>query len=89
MEYSIEVIISVLTILGTVVGVIKWYGKYSAKNITVRLNNDNFHNKLDMKIEELNKDFQKILEREMKNEQDIHELFKQVSYLKGKLNHGT
>lgn len=81
----LETVIGIITVIGTIIGVLKWYTRHNANHIKETLKSDNVHSNLDLKINELEKDYYALQEEVHKNEQSINDLTKELYELKGKI----
>lgn len=86
MEYDpLTLILGIITIVGAVAGALKWYKRNTVSFVNRTFKNEETHNQLNMKLNELTKDYKNLLERQIKNEQDINDLTKELYKLKGKI----
>ena len=74
-----------VTLGGAVAGILKWYRNNSVKSVSEKFKNENVHNTFNMKMEELDKDYKFLLERQIKLEEDLKDALREISELRGKI----
>ena len=84
-ETLLTAVLGMITILGTVAGLAKWYKNISLKNVTEKFKSDSVHDNIHMKLENLDKDYKYILERQLKLEEEMQMALREISRLRGKI----
>jgi len=82
---TLTIALGVTTLAGAVAGAIQWYKRNTVSSVSKTFKNENIQNKMDMKLKDIQNDLRALQEREIKNEQDIADLTKELYRLLGKI----
>ena len=86
MNDELTYVLAGITILGTLIGIVRWYKNNSIKAIKERFKDDGVHDKLGMKIKELERESKYIMERQFVIEEELNQARREIAEIRGKID---